>query len=128
MEKDDEPVVFNESHWTDVNKRGLGSYEKSKTLAERTAWDYYNALPENDRFELTTVNPGAIFGPSLIGGGFASGKVIEMFMNNALPGGCPRISIAAVDVRNVAEAHINCIKSDQAQGKRFILAADAFWL
>ena len=89
MEKADEPSVYDERHWTDVNKRGLSAYDKSKVMAEKSAWEYWESLPENERFELTTVCPGAIFGPSLIGGGFASGQIIEMFLNNSFPGGVP---------------------------------------
>ena len=83
------PEVFDESHWSDVNYNRISAYEKSKTLAERAAWDFVNNLPEHERFELTTVNPGAIIGPSLIKTDFASGKIITMFMNNGLPGGIP---------------------------------------
>ena len=39
MEPEDEPEIYNESHWTDVNKRGLGAYTKSKVMAERAAWE-----------------------------------------------------------------------------------------
>ena len=36
--------------------------------------------------------------------------------------------MGTVDVRDVAKAHVNAIKSDEAQGKRFILAGDtSFW-
>lgn len=37
---EDEPEVFDESYWTNVEKPGLGAYEKSKTLAEKAAWDF----------------------------------------------------------------------------------------
>lgn len=116
------PEVYTEEHWSDVNYKKIATYEKSKTLAERAAWDFWNALPEGDRFELSTCNPGAIFGPSLIGGGFTSGKIIEMFMTNSFPGGVPRLNLPCVDVREVAKAHIESIKRDQAQGNRHILA------
>ena len=33
--------IFNESHWSDPNRpEGLLPYLKSKTLAERAAWDF----------------------------------------------------------------------------------------
>ena len=51
-----------------------------------------------------------------------------MFMNNNMPGGCPRIKMGTVDVRDVAKAHVNAIQSDEAQGKRFVLAGDtSYW-
>ena len=53
-------------------------------------------------------------GPALIKSDFASGKVIKMFMENSFPGGIPFIKFGMVDVRDVAQAHINCLDSDAA--------------
>ena len=114
MEPENEPEIFNESHWTDVNKRGLSAYAKSKVMAERAAWDFMEALPEGERFGLTTVNPAFVAGPSLIKTDFASAEVIRLFMKGKLPGGCPVIQIPVVDVREVAQAHLQCIKRDEA--------------
>lgn len=47
--------LFTEEDWTDVTV--AGAYEKSKTLAERAAWDFVNSLPQEERFELVTINP-----------------------------------------------------------------------
>ena len=125
---ENQPDKFDETHWTDLNKPGLGAYEKSKTLAEKAAWEFLEALPESERFELTTVNPGFIAGPTLVNTNFASSEVIGLFMNDKLPGGCPLIAMAIVDVREVAQAHVNCIKRDEAQGKRFLLTAQTLWM
>ena len=114
MDPANKPEVFDESHWSDVNWTGLGAYEKSKTLAERAAWDFVEAQPENERIELTVINPTFIVGPTLIPGDFSSGKIISMFMNDKMPGGCPRIKMGTVDVRDVAKAHIRAIQSDEA--------------
>ena len=94
--------MFDESHWSNVEWSGISAYEKSKTLAERAAWDFVAAQPENERIELTVINPSLIMGPTLIPGTFSSGYVIGKFMNNNMPGGCPYISKGIVDVRNVA--------------------------
>ena len=50
----------------------VGAYEKSKTLAESAAWEYLSSIPFNERFELVTINPCLILGPSLIPGDFSS--------------------------------------------------------
>jgi len=47
---EDKPDLSDESHWSDVNYPKIGAYEKSKTLAERAAWDFVETLPEDDRF------------------------------------------------------------------------------
>ena len=128
MDAANKPEVFDESHWSDVNWPNISAYEKSKTLAERAAWDFVAAQPENERIQLTVINPTFIIGPTLIPGDFSSGKVIGMFMNDNMPGGCPRIKMGTVDVRDIAKAHVSAIKSDEAQGKRFILAGDeTYW-
>ena len=42
------PAVFNESHWSDPERpEGMSNYAKSKTLAEKAAWDYQASLPED---------------------------------------------------------------------------------
>ena len=83
------PEIFDESNWSNVDKPNLGAYEKSKTLAERAAWDFVEKLPEGQKIELTTVCPALVVGPTLIKGDFSSGKIMSLFMNNNLPGGVP---------------------------------------
>jgi len=78
-------------------------------MAERAAWDFVDKLPEHERFELSTVNPVLVVGPTLIKTDFSSGKILNMFMSGLLPGGIPVISFSCVDVRNVAQAHLNCL-------------------
>ena len=56
----DKPKVFDESHWSNVDWKGISAYEKGKTLAERAAWDFVAAQPENERIELTVINPSFI--------------------------------------------------------------------
>lgn len=65
--------VFTEENWTDVTSPGgKQAYAKSKTLAEKAAWDYLKELPEDEKFEVVTINPGFIVGPSICGPGFSS--------------------------------------------------------
>jgi dihydroflavonol-4-reductase len=66
--------IYTENDWTDVT--AVGAYEKSKTLAEKAAWEFLHSLPEAERFELVTINPVLILGPSLISGDFTSGAII----------------------------------------------------
>ena len=56
--------MFGETDWTDPEKVPSG-YVKSKTYAEKAAWDYLNSLPENEKFPMATINPGFIYGPNL---------------------------------------------------------------
>src|SRR5438270_6409410 len=54
---------FNETNWTDPNSPGVSAYAKSKTLAERAAWDF--VAQQGERLELSVVNPVGVFGPVL---------------------------------------------------------------
>ena len=41
--------ILTEENWTDVSTEiGKSPYAKSKTLAERAAWDFLKALPEDE--------------------------------------------------------------------------------
>ena len=94
--------MFTEEHWTDVTSEiGKGAYVKSKTLAERAAWDFLKALPEEEKFELTTINPVLVVGPSLCGPGYSSMKVVSDMVTGQMPG-MAKIMLGLVDVREVA--------------------------
>jgi len=105
----DMPELSDESHWSDVDYPEINAYEKSKTLAERAAWDFVDKLPEHEKFELSTVNPCLVFGPTLVKTDFSSGKIMNMFMQGQIPCGVPLMSFSLVDVRDVAQAHLNCL-------------------
>ncbi len=104
----------------------MDAYSKSKVLAEKAAWDFVNGLPEDEKITLSVINPSVIYGPSLIKSDFASGEICCNLMNKGLPA-IPKISFGLVDVRDVAQAHVNAIKSDEAQGKRFIVCNESIW-
>lgn len=118
---------FNEEDWPDTNTKGFPAYNKSKTLAERSAWEFIKELPEDEKFELVTINPGLILGPATVAEGFSSGVAISKFMLNQMPG-IPKVSMAMVDVRDVALAHLRGLKIPEAAGNRFILNAETIWL
>src|SRR6185437_14576343 len=54
---------FTERDWTDPDMPGLPPYPRSKTIAERAAWDFMNS--EGGSTELTVINPTFILGPPL---------------------------------------------------------------
>ena len=115
--------MFTEEHWTDVTSEiGKGAYVKSKTLAERAAWDFVKALPEEEKFELTTIHPVMVVGPSLCGPGFPTMKVVSDLITGKMPG-MPKIMIGLVDVREVAMAHIKALETPDAAGKRILTRA-----
>ena len=91
---------FNETDWTDLNAVGLGAYAKSKTIAERAAWDFI--AREGENLELSVVNPVGVFGPVLGPDYSTSILLVQRLMNGDIPG-VPRLCFGVVDVRDVAD-------------------------
>jgi nucleoside-diphosphate-sugar epimerase len=112
--------VFTEANWTNVNAPDAQPYPRSKTLAERAAWDFIAS--EGGGLELSVVNPVGIFGPALGSDLSSSVVLIRMMMNGAMPG-APRIYFGVVDVRDVADLHLRAMTHPAANGERFIAAA-----
>lgn len=117
--------VFDESDWSIVEK--CPPYEKSKTLAERAAWDFVASLAPEQRFELVVINPGLVLGPVLEKDSGTSGEAVRKLMAREFPG-CPRFGWAMVDVRDVAEAHVAALRVPEAAGQRFVCAAEHAWM
>lgn len=112
---------FDETMWSDVNHPvGRVAYTKSKTLAERAAWDYIAA--EAPELELTTINPVLVAGAPLDKHFGASVSVVERILNAKDPL-LPDLSFSIVDVRDVAAMHVRAISTDAAKGQRFIASA-----
>jgi nucleoside-diphosphate-sugar epimerase len=114
---------FNESNWTDPSGADVTPYVKSKTLAERAAWDFMAA--EGGALELSVVNPVAVFGPVLGPDYSTSILLLHRLMSGAVPG-CPRIWFGTVDVRDVADLHIRAMTNPAAKGERFLAVAGDF--
>jgi nucleoside-diphosphate-sugar epimerase len=110
---------FNETNWTDL-KGDTAAYVKSKTLAERAAWDFM--AKEGGVLELSVVNPVAVFGP-VLGRDFSpSVLLLRRLMDGSVPG-CPRLYFGVVDVRDVADLHIRAMTHPAAKGERFLAVA-----
>jgi nucleoside-diphosphate-sugar epimerase len=114
---------FNETNWTDPNGDDVLPYVKSKTLAERAAWDFIAS--EGGSLELSVVNPVGVFGPVLGPDYSTSILIVQRMMDGAVPG-CPRISFGVVDVRDVADLHIRAMTQPAAKGERFLAIAGDF--
>jgi len=94
--------VFNEDDWS-ILDGDVSAYDKSKTLAERAAWDYVGSLPDDNPLELATINPGLVLGPVLETDYGVSAQAILKLMRRNYPG-CPRLGWPSVDVRDVASS------------------------
>src|ERR1700688_40140 len=114
---------FNETDWTDLSGEGLTAYVKSKTIAERAAWDFI--AREGRKLELSVVNPVGVFGPVLGPDYSTSILLVQRLMDGAIPG-VPRLYFGAVDVRDVADLHVRAMTDPAAKDERFLAVAGDF--
>ncbi len=117
---------FDETNWTDPAGEGVTAYVKSKTLAERAAWDFI--AREGGSLELSVVNPVGVFGP-VLGPDYATSiLLVQRMMDGALPG-LPRLCFGVVDVRDVVDLHLRAMTNPAAKGERFLaVAGDFMWI
>ena len=114
---------FDETNWTDLNAGHMTAYVKSKTIAERAAWDFI--AREGAALELAVVNPVGVFGPVLGPDYSTSILLVQRLMDGAMPG-CPKLYFGVVDVRDVADLHIRAMTDPAAKGERFLAVAGDF--
>jgi nucleoside-diphosphate-sugar epimerase len=114
---------FDETTWTNLDGEGVHAYVKSKTVAERAAWDFITR--EGGALELSVVNPVGVFGPVLGPDYSTSILIVQRLMDGAMPG-TPRIRFGVVDVRDVADLHIRAMTHPAANGERFLAVAGDF--
>jgi dihydroflavonol-4-reductase len=113
-----------EETWTDPDGPDVTPYTRSKTIAERAAWDLVKERGETEK--LAVVNPGAILGPVL---GDDMSPSLEL-VNRLLKGmpGAPRIGFSIVDVRDVVDLELKAMTAPEAGGERFIAVARFQWM
>lgn len=113
---------FDEKDWTEPTG-DLSAYVKSKTLAERAAWEF--VASEGRGLELSVINPVGVFGPVLGPDYSTSIALIKRMMDGGMPG-CLKLSFGVVDVRDVAELHIRAMTDPAAKSERFLAVAGDF--
>ena len=113
---------YDETMWTDVTHPvGRGAYTKSKTLAEKAAWDYVKSdAPE---IALTTINPVLVLGAPLDKNFGSSISLVERILKGSDPM-LPDLKFAIVDVRDVAKMHVDAIKNDETRGERILSSSE----
>ncbi len=111
---------FNESHWNTSSSLKRQPYPYSKVLAEEEAWKICAA---QDRWDLLTINPSFVLGPSL--SKRMDGTSVN-FMKSMGGGefrfGVPELYIGVVDVRDIAKAHVLAATNAQASGRHICSA------
>jgi dihydroflavonol-4-reductase len=117
--------VTDETLWTDLSDPKVGAYGKSKTLAEKAAWELIDAA--GGATMMATVNPALVLGPVLSDDFSGSIQVVERLLTGRVPG-LPRLGFSIVDVRDVASLHLLAMTAPEAAGQRFIAANGFAWM
>nr|WP_269329248.1 aldehyde reductase [Kineosporia babensis] len=115
--------VFTEADWSDPEREQMAAYPTSKLVTERAAWDFVRDID----MELAVVAPGAVFGPALGPDRSLYAGLVEMLLRGALPA-LPRMSMAVVDVRDVADLHLRALIDPAAAGQRFLAGSEKLTL
>lgn len=111
-------TLQDEADWCDIHLPTTTPYAKSKTLAERAAWEIAKARG----LKLTTINPGLVFGPPLDGHYGSSLSLVERFLKGRDPM-LPPMGLPVVDVRDVAEMHLRALQRPETEGRRYIASS-----
>ena len=117
-------IKINQDSWTNVNAKNVTAYFKSKTLAEKNAWEFIKNQKGNTKLELVVVNPGPIYGPTLTGN--LATEAMDFFyklINGKVPM-LPKAYSVMSDVRDVAAIHVQALENEKANGKRFIVTTE----
>lgn len=119
----EQATPFDETNWTNPDGDDVRAYVKSKTLAERAAWDFM--AREGGALELSVVNPVGVLGPVLGPDYSTSILLVQRLLDGSMPG-APRLYFGIVDVRDVAALHLICMTHPAAKDERFLASAGAF--
>lgn len=110
--------ILTEDVWNATASLDYQPYSYSKTLAERAAW---TIAETQSNWDLVTLNPSLVMGPAI--GGRPTSESFAI-MRSAGEGefrhGMPRIAMALVDVRDVAQAHLAAAYTPAAHGRYII--------
>ncbi len=110
---------FTEEDWNNSSTIQHQPYSYSKTLAEKEAW---KIAKQQKRWDLVTINPGFVMGPSLSKRvDSTSIDFIRSMVNGKYASGVPDLYFSIVDVRDVARAHINAGIRENASGRHILV-------
>lgn len=116
---------FDESHWNETSSESHQPYSFSKMLAERLAW---RIAGSQDRWDLVVLNPALTLGPALTKHSRSeSVRVMREFATGYYRAGAPDLEVAIVDVRDVADAHVQAALRPSASG-RHVLSSESVTL
>ena len=120
MAGDKKVQTLTQESWTDPKRDQVSAYMKSKAMSERAVWDFYKNQKDSDKLEVTVINPGPIYGPTVTGNvAGASMSFFKQVLDGKVPM-LPQCSYPMSDVRDVAFLHVKALKTKASNGQSFI--------
>jgi dihydroflavonol-4-reductase len=116
---------FSESDWSNLHNGHVSAHHQAMTRAELAVWDFAMDYPDMD---ITTINPGEVFGPLLGEDAVISSSIVRDLLAGEYNNGLPRVGFEGVDVRDVAELHERALTNDLSIGNRYLCTAGFLWL
>ena len=117
---------IDDTNWTDLNNPHISPYDISKTMAEKFLWEYVSKLDKSKNIEVCSINPVIVVGPSLSEDVGVSNTVVKKLLDGTSPM-VPRFGLHLVDVKDVADMHLEAMINPKAAGKRFLLCSESLW-
>ncbi|MEO1086854.1 MAG: NAD-dependent epimerase/dehydratase family protein, partial [Acidobacteriota bacterium] len=110
--------VLTEEVWNQTSSLDHQPYSYSKAQAEKAAWDIAD---QQSRWQLVVVNPCLVIGPGIHPHATSeSFALVKQFGDGSLKSGAPRFGFGAVDVRDLAVAHLAAAYLPGANGRNII--------
>ncbi len=117
-------ININHKSWTNVKAKNVSAYMKSKTLAEKSAWEFIKNQKNTSKMELVVINPGPVFGPTLSGDLNGASMILFKKMIEGKMPLVPKAALNMSDVRDIAKIHVLSLENKKANGKRFIVTTE----
>ncbi|MBW1842618.1 MAG: NAD-dependent epimerase/dehydratase family protein [Deltaproteobacteria bacterium] len=115
--------IFTEKEWNTTSSADHQPYAYSKTVAEKDAWAIAG---EQDQWDLLTINPGWVLGPSLSRRTDSTSiSTMIQFGDGTFKTGVPELWNGIVDVRDIASAHIKAGYTPGASGRHIVASGEA---
>jgi len=110
--------IMTEEMWNISSTATHNAYSYSKTIAEKEAWEMSK---KQNKWKLVVINPCMVLGPSLsknpTSGSF---DLFKQLADGSMKSGAAPFEIGAVDVGDIAEAHLKAAYLENAEGRHIL--------